>query len=172
MAEPFVGQIMMFGGNFSVRGWAHCNGQLLAVNQNDALFSLLGTTYGGDGRTTFGLPDMRGRVPIHEGQGAGLSNYALGAKVGAEHVAVAANEMPPHQHGLNAEAMGAVNPGPDQGLLAEPSNTNIYGQGTPPDTLDCSAIGEAGSGNPHDNVMPFQCISFLISLTGIYPSRN
>jgi len=172
MSEPFVGQIIMFGGNFAIRGWALCDGQLLAISQNDALFSLLGTTYGGDGRTTFGLPDLRGRVPIHQGQGPGLSPRTLGQKIGAEQVSLTANEMPSHNHVFNADAEPALNLGPGGALLAEPSNTDIYGAGTPPATLDGSAIANAGGGTPHPNVMPFQCVSFLIALFGIYPSRS
>jgi len=102
MSEPFVGEIRMFAGNFAPRGWAFCDGQLLAVSQNDALFSLLGTIYGGDGRTTFGLPDMRGRTPLHAGQGPGLSNRRLGAKAGAENVTLTVNQLPSHRHDWQA----------------------------------------------------------------------
>ena len=172
MSEQFLGQIIMFGGPYAIAGWAFCNGQLLSVNQYDALFFLLGTTYGGDGRTTFALPDMRGRVPIHQGQGPGLSNYTLGDKPGSENVSLQANEMPPHRHRFNAEGRLGLNLGPDQALIAEEANTNIYGSGTPPDTLDGSAIGPSGAGNPHPNVMPFQCVSFLIALTGIFPPQT
>ncbi|MDF1642497.1 phage tail protein, partial [Thalassolituus oleivorans] len=102
MSEPFVGEIRMFAGNFAPRGWAFCDGQLMAVSQNDALFSLLGTVYGGDGRTTFGLPDMRGRLPVHQGQGPGLSLRRLGARYGEENVTLTVNEIPPHSHGFMA----------------------------------------------------------------------
>lgn len=173
MAEPFVGQIILFGGSFAIRGWAFCNGQLLSVSQNDALFSLLGTAYGGDGRTTFGLPDLRGRIPIHQGRGPGLSPRNLGSKVGVEDVTLQPNELAPHNHVLNAWNSGAVNPGPDDQLTADPNANNpIYGEGTPPDTLDASAIGDSGGGGQHPNVMPFQCVSFLIALRGIYPPRT
>ncbi len=172
MSDPYLGQMIMFGGNYVIRGWALCNGALLRVDQHDALFSLLGTTYGGDGRTTFGLPDMRGRVPLHQGSGPGLTPRQIGQRFGQEHVHLEANEMPSHTHTFNAEKLGALNLGPADALIAEPSNTNIYGTGTPPDTLDASAIGDSGGGGSHPNVMPFQCITFLIALTGIYPPRH
>lgn len=172
MSEPFVGEIIMFGGNFSIRGWALCDGQLLSLNQNQALFSLLGTTYGGDGRTTFGLPDMRGRVPLHQGSGPGLSPRNIGAKIGAEDATISANEMPAHRHGFIASTQPPLNQGPDGALVGQPTNDPIYGPGTPPDTFDASAIGDSGSGNEHPNLMPTQCVSFLISLSGVYPSRN
>jgi microcystin-dependent protein len=172
MSEPFVGEIIMFGGNFGIRGWALCDGQLLAVAQNSALFSLLGTAYGGDGRTTFGLPDLRGRVPLHQGTGPGLSPRAIGAKIGAEQVGLSANEMPAHNHGFIAKREPTLNLGPDGGLVGEPSNDNIFGPGAPPDTLDASAVGDSGSGNQHPNLMPTQCVSFQIALVGVYPSRN
>ena len=106
MSEPYVGQMIMFGGNFAIQGWALCNGQLLAINQNDALFSLLGTIYGGDGRTTFGLPDMRGRVPLHDGQAPGLTDRRIGQKIGSESVSVQPNEMPPPQPHLQRRGVG------------------------------------------------------------------
>ena len=172
MSEPFIGEIIMFGGNFAIRGWALCNGQLLAVSQNDALFSLLGTIYGGDGRTTFGLPDLRSRVPLHEGQGPALSNRVIGQKIGSENVSVQPNEMPAHSHVFNAEGLSALNLGPGNALLAEESSTNIYDAGTLGTALDGSAVTPSGSGATHRNVMPFQCVSFLIALIGVYPSRN
>jgi len=172
MSEPFVGEIIMFGGNFSIRGWALCDGQLLAISQNNDLFSLLGTVYGGDGRTTFGLPDMRGRVPLHQGQGPGLSSRAMGAKVGAEDATISANQMPAHNHGFIASNQPPLNKGPGGALVGQPGNDQIYGPGTPPDTFDASAIGDSGSANEHPNLMPTLCVSFLIALTGIYPSRN
>ena len=170
--DSFLGQIIMFGGNFAIRGWALCDGQLLSVAQNNALFSLLGTTYGGDGRTTFALPDLRGRVPLHQGQGPGMTARSTGQKFGSEDATVSGNEMPSHTHLFNAENLGALNFGPDLALLAAPSQTLIYGTGTPPDTLDASAIGDSSGGASHPNVMPFRCVNFLIALTGIFPSRN
>ncbi len=172
MSDPFLGEVIMFGGNFAIQGWAFCDGQLLSVSQNNALFSLLGTTYGGDGRTTFGLPDLRGRVPLHQGTGPGLSPRSMGSKFGSEQASVSGTQMPSHTHAFNAVSEPALNLGPGSALLAEPSNTNIYGAGTPPDTLDGSAIANSQGGSSHPNVMPFQCVTFQISLFGIYPSRN
>lgn len=173
MSEPFIGQIIMFGGGFAIRGWALCDGQLLSTNQNDALFSLLGTTYGGDGRTTFGLPDLRGRVPIHQGTGPGLSPRALGSKLGSETATIQPTELPSHSHALNALDTPALNTGPAGNLTADPSANNpIYSDTAPSETLNPTAIGDSGSGGPHPNVMPFQCVSFQIALVGIYPPRT
>jgi microcystin-dependent protein len=172
MSEPFVGQITMFAGNFAPRGWAYCDGQLLAISQNDVLFSLLGTIYGGDGRTTFGLPDLRGRVPIHVGQGPGLTNRPIGAKSGSETVTVTTNQMPAHNHALNASTDPAGDTSPVGNVTATSTGASIYGgTGTPVD-LATSAVANTGGSQPHSNVMPFLCVSFIIALFGIYPSRN
>jgi len=174
-AEPFVGEIMMFGGNFCPRGWANLDGQLLPVNQNQALFSLLGTTYGGDGRTTFGLPDLRGRVPLHMGQGPGLTNKNLGTKGGAEKHALKISEMPKHQHGLYASMGKGSQPVPTGNLLATQSRkTPIYatakaGGLTP---MNKAAVGPVGKSQAHNNMQPFLAIRFCIALQGVYPSRN
>ena len=166
---PFLGQIIMFGGNFAIQNWVKCDGQLLAVSQNPALFGLIGTIYGGDGRTTFALPDLRGRVPVHQGDGPGLQSRAIGAEIGTEFVPLGPSQMPPHNHGFNADTLGALNKTPDNGLMATPGNDFLYGAGAPPDVFDTSAIGDSGSGNSHANVMPFQCVTFLICLLGAEP---
>lgn len=172
MADPFLGQIMMFAGNFAPRGFAFCDGQLLAVSQNDALFSLLGTLYGGDGRTTFGLPDMRGRVPLHVGQGPGLSSRPLGSKGGSEEVALTANELPPHTHTV----MGSTDPGgttaPAGQVLANAGGVDTYSTAAADTTADGTSVGHSGGSQPHPNMMPFECINFCIALTGVYPSRQ
>jgi microcystin-dependent protein len=174
-AEPFVGEIMMFGGNFCPRGWANLDGQLLPINQNDALFSLLGTTYGGDGRTTFGLPDLRGRVPLHMGQGPGLTNKNLGAKGGTEKHALRISEMPKHQHVLNASKGKGSQPVPTGNLLATQSRkSQIYatpraGALTP---MNRTVVAPEGQGQAHNNMQPFLAIRFCIALQGVYPSRN
>lgn len=171
MAEPFVGEIRMFGGNFAPRGWAYCDGQLLSISQNDALFSLLGTVYGGDGRTTFGLPDMRGRVPIHQGSGAGLSPRRLGATGGAESVILTANQVADHTHTISATTNSASDTLPTNKTLAT-AGANIYGSGTQ-STLADSAVGNSpGSSQSHTNLMPTMCVNFIIALFGIYPSRS
>ena len=173
MSEPFVGEIRMFAGDFAPRGWAFCDGQLLAVSQNDALFSLLGTIYGGDGRTTFGLPDLRGRLPMHAGSGPGLSPRRLGAKAGAENVTLTVNQLPNHNHG----PVGCTN---DLGTVRSAENAipalttaeDIYGPGGDPTNMSSSAVTQVGGSRSHSNLMPFLCVNFIIALFGIYPSRN
>jgi len=173
MSEPFVGEIRMFAGNFAPRGWAFCDGQLLAVSQNDALFSLLGTIYGGDGRTTFGLPDLRGRIPIHAGTGPGLSPRRLGAKSGAEKVTLTVNQMPSHTHRLNVstEPANLPNPSPDA-VLATSNVIELYSGEIQDSNLNSEAITNVGGSRSHTNLMPFLCIHFIIALFGIYPSRH
>lgn len=170
MSEPFLGEIKMFAGNFAPRGFAKCDGQLLAINQNDALFSLLGTIYGGDGRTTFGLPELRGRTPIHHGSGPGLTPRSIGAKSGQERVTLFANDLPAHQHALQAENDAANSNGPANNVLANTSTAIYVSGGLTP--MEGTSIANTGGGAAHNNVMPFQCICYIIALTGIYPSRD
>ena len=177
MSEPFVGEIRMFAGNFAPRGWAFCDGQLLAVSQNDALFSLLGTIYGGDGRTTFGLPDLRGRVPIEQGHGPGLSERRLGAKLGSEKVTLTVNQLPSHRHDWKVTDASASNRtpvgSPDSNGYAQPLNTQVYNDsGSAPTGFKSSMVGNTGGSQSHTNIMPFLCIHFIIALVGIYPSRQ
>ena len=172
MSEPFVGEIRMFAGNFAPRGWAFCDGQLLAVSQNDALFSLLGTIYGGDGRTTFGLPDMRGRIPIHAGSGPGLSPRRLGAKAGAENVTLTVNQLPSHTHPMQATANFASEAAPGGNVLAQSTVVNMYMEADPTTALSSSSLTAVGGSRSHTNLMPFLCINFIIALVGIYPSRH
>jgi len=175
MSIPFLGQITMFGGNFAPRGWAFCDGQLLSIAQNTALFSLLGTTYGGDGRTTFGLPDLRGRLPVHAGQGPGLSNIPIGAKAGTEQVTLSATQIPSHTHALQADNNVGTTPQPANQLLAEFPQTfpvDPYNTAAPTTPMNANAIDHTGGGQAHDNVQPFLCVNFIIALQGIYPSRS
>lgn len=169
MATPFIGMIVMFGGNFAVRNWAFCNGQLISIAQNTALFSILGTTYGGNGQTTFGLPDLRGRVPIHPGQGPGLSNYSLGQMGGVENVTLIANQMPAHNHTLNAKDTAAGDTLPNNNVFSE---GGIYVAGPPNAVMNPASIGNAGGNQPHTNIQPYNCVNFIIALFGIFPSRN
>lgn len=173
MSEPFVGEIRMFAGNFAPRGWAFCDGQLLAASQNDALFSLLGTIYGGDGRTTFGLPDMRGRIPIHAGSGPGLSQRRLGAKGGAENVTLTVNQLPSHGHNLSVstDTGTSVNPG-DEVLAANPNIRVWRPTSAPGENMNTAAVTSVGGSRRHTNLQPFLCINFIIALVGIYPSRQ
>lgn len=175
MSEPFVGEIRMFAGNFAPRGWAFCDGQLLAVSQNDALFSLLGTIYGGDGRTTFGLPDMRGRLPIHAGQGPGLSERRLGAKGGAEQVTLTVNQLPSHSHSLEAAGEAGTEASPQNNTLARAAAGNPYFSpaiGAPVTSMAPTSITDTGGSRSHTNLMPYLCVHFIIALVGIYPSRH
>ena len=174
MSEPFVGEIRMFAGNFAPRGWAFCDGQLLAVSQNDALFSLLGTIYGGDGRTTFGLPDLRGRLPMHMGQGPGLSERRQGAKSGAEKVTLTVNQFPAHSHALTGVAQAGSENSPDKGQPAQ-STVGVYLRNPNPlsvKPLASNTISNTGGSRSHSNLMPFLCVNFIIALVGIYPSRH
>ena len=172
MSEPFIGEIRMFAGNFAPRGWALCDGQLLAVSQNDALFSLLGTIYGGDGRTTFGIPEMRGRIPVHEGTGPGLSNRNLGARSGAEDVTLTLNNIPSHTHPLVASTQ-AADETELQGHVLASTNAPVDQYGlTQPKSMSVSAITGTGGGQSHPNMMPFLAVNFIIALAGVYPSRS
>ncbi|HSR70076.1 MAG TPA: tail fiber protein, partial [Acidobacteriota bacterium] len=165
-------EIRMFAGNFAPRGWAFCDGQLLAVSQNDALFSLLGTIYGGDGRTTFGLPDLRGRIPLHAGEGPGLSPRRLGSKGGAEKVTLTVNQLPSHRHDLKASADPATGPNPQGEVLAETVTDRVYSDQGSDVNMASSSITGVGGSRSHTNLMPYLCINFIIALVGIYPSRH
>lgn len=169
MSEPFIGQIVMFAGNFNPRGWAFCNGQILSIAQNTALFSILGTTYGGNGQTTFALPDLRSRVPLHPGQGPGLSSYSLGQVGGTETVTLITSQIPAHNHGLIASDTTPSDTLPNGKILAEAS---IYSAGAANAPMNPASIGLTGGGQPHPNIQPYLCINFIIALQGIFPSRN
>lgn len=172
MSEPYIGEIRMFAGNFAPRGWAFCDGQLLAVSQNDALFSLFGTIYGGDGRTTFGLPDLRGRVPIHAGSGPGLSPRRLGSRGGAESVTITDAQLPAHTHQLNASGDLAGRGNAQGNVLAKSGNLDLYSGDAPNTALASQAVTAAGSTQAHTNLMPFLAVHFIVALVGIYPSRQ
>jgi microcystin-dependent protein len=174
--EAMIGEVRMFAGNFAPRGWALCDGQLLSIAQFQALFSILGTTYGGDGRTTFALPDLRGRASVHAGRGPGLSDRRLGQKGGTETVTLNVNEMPSHNHSsqLNADSTVASSDQPRNALPARnAASTPQYGQNITT-TLSPAAItiSNAGGNQPHNNMAPFLTINYIIALEGIYPSRN
>lgn len=172
MSEPFLAEIRMVGFNFAPRGWAFCDGQLVLISQNEALFSLVGTTYGGDGRTTFGLPEMRGRVPVHKGFGSGLSPRNQGQRGGGERATLSVNTMPRHDHVVQATQAAADWPEPSGKLLADTAPGEAY---TSPENLvrlDLSSVGFAGGGQPHNNVQPFLAINFCIALAGTFPPLN
>ena len=169
--DQYIGEIRMFAGTFAPRGWAFCEGQLLSIAQYTALFSLLGTTYGGDGRTTFALPDLRGRVPMHPGQGPGLSLRRLGEKGGVEQHTLTTQELPPHTHALYADSSVGTSSGPG-GLAPARNAAGIpqYGPGSNV-TLDASAVGTTGGGQPHSIMQPYLAVNYIIALEGIFPSR-
>lgn len=180
--NPFIAIVTMFGGNFAPRGWALCHGQLLFISQNSALFSLLGTTYGGDGRTTFGLPDLRGRAAMHPGNGPGLSSYRLGQKGGQEQVQLTLAQIPNHDHQLNAAISSlrvqSVNDLPDS---TDPSGSYLANRTSYSDTGANVNMGigsvkletsSSGGNQPHNNMQPFQAVNFIIALFGVYPSRS
>jgi microcystin-dependent protein len=162
----------MFAGNFAPRGWAYCDGQLLAVSQNDALFSLLGTIYGGDGRTTFGLPDMRGRIPIHAGSGPGLSARRLGAKSGTEAETLTVNQLSAHSHPLQGTDQLGNTPNPSGNAPAKSTAADAYINEVPGAAMAAGAVTAAGGSRSHSNMQPYLAIHFIIALWGVYPSRN
>jgi microcystin-dependent protein len=175
-SEPFIGQIQMFGFNFPPRGWAHCNGQLLSISSNTALFSLLGTTFGGDGRTSFGLPDLRGRIAKHVGSGPGLSMVTWGQKGGAESASLSVNNLPPHNHAatLHATSANGNQEGPGGRILAHDNREDQYSDAAPNITMNATSITTAnvGGGQAVQIRNPYLGIYHSIALTGIFPSRN
>ena len=171
MSEPFIGEIKLFAGNFAPRGWALCDGQLLPISSNSALFSILGTTYGGDGRTTFALPELRGRVPVHPGTGPGLSNYRLGQKSGAETNTLTANNMPAHSHNINQASAAEGDSNVPAGNLLARTDARSY-TSTGPAVATGGATDNAGGGQAVNNIQPYQAVNYIIALNGIYPSRS
>jgi microcystin-dependent protein len=173
MSSPFIGEIRMFGGSFAPAGWAFCNGQTLPISEYDALFTLIGTTYGGDGQETFALPDLQGRIPIHAGQGMGLSNRTLGEKSGSETVTLTVNQTPVHNHGFQASTDFSDTASPQGRVVSQSTIVSLYRESEPSSPMSPNAIVAGGGGNqPHDNTQPFQCVSFIISLYGIYPTQT
>jgi microcystin-dependent protein len=165
MSEPFLGEIKMFGFNFPPRNWAFCDGQILPINQNQSLYSLLGTTFGGDGRASFALPDLRGRVPIHEGNG-----HTLGQRSGEELHALTSNEMPVHNHQARASSGSGDAPIPSNLVLA--SANNLYRSPDNLTNLRAGTLANTGSNQGHQNMQPYQTLSFCIALSGLFPSLN
>lgn len=171
MADPFLGEIRIFGFNFAPFGWAMCNGQLMAISQNTALFSLLGTFYGGDGRTTFALPNLQSRVPIHMGQGAGLSPYVIGQQGGTETTTLTVAQIPAHSHPVNANNSAGTFARPLDHFPARTTG-EAYAAATDGTTMDPSMIGNTGGSQPFNNVQPYLVLTFCIALSGIFPSRS
>ncbi|HEX3672758.1 MAG TPA: tail fiber protein [Rhizomicrobium sp.] len=177
----YVGQLMMFAGNFAPAGWMACQGQLIPISEYETLFNLIGTTYGGDGQSTFGLPDLQGRVAVHQGQGGGLSNYVIGQKSGTETVTLNIQQIPQHNHMLTANAAGGNQSVPaGNSVLATEVSTATGGgnaftyaaQGGAQATMANTSIGFSGGSQPHDNIQPILAITYCISMFGVYPSQN
>lgn len=166
MSEPFIGEIRVFGFDYAPQGWALCNGQLLSISTNQALFSILGTTYGGDGRTTFALPDLRGRVPVHIGNG-----IALGEMGGEESHTLSLNELPPHSHQVSGDSGAGTSPDPGGNVWASVATALQYAPGANV-AMSGNAIGSQGGSQPHSNMQPFAVCNFCIALQGIFPSRS
>lgn len=172
MAEPFIGEVRILGSNFAPAGWAFCDGQLLPIAEYDALFTLIGTTYGGDGHTTFALPDLRGRLPVDAGQGPTLSARTVGESGGAETVTLTAPTTPQHTHVPQATTSAATTASPGTAIWAAASSGAVYAAAVPTAPMRGDLIESAGGSRPHDNLMPFLCVSFVIALYGIYPSQG
>lgn len=172
MADPFIGEIRIFPNNFAPRGWAFCNGQLLPIAQNTALFSLLGTTYGGNGQTVFALPDLRDRFPMHPRQGPGLSLRHLGETGGSANVTLGASQMPAHAHAPAGSALAAETATPSATVLPAVPATPVYGALTDPVSLAADAMAPTGGGQPHENRQPYLALHFCIALQGIFPPRS
>ena len=171
MSEPFLAEVRIVGFNFAPRGWAFCDGQILPINQNQSLYSLLGTTYGGDGRTTFALPDLRGRTPIHVGRSNGGEHHTLGQKSGEETHTLSANEMPQHNHVLMATNDTASSTNGTNRVLGS-TTSDVYTEADPTVSLHAGTSINAGGGQAHENMQPYLAVNFCIALQGLFPSRN
>lgn len=178
MADPFLGQIQIVAFNFAPVGWASCDGQLLPISQNTALFSILGTTYGGNGVTTFGLPNLQGRTPVGAGQGAGLSPYVLGEQGGVEAVTLTPGQLPSHSHTVNADTAVAVSGAPAANEVltvtksAKPGTVNVYGPAQNLTAMDASCVTATAGGQSHNNRQPYLGLMFVIAMQGVFPSRS
>jgi microcystin-dependent protein len=173
---PFVGEIRLFAGNFAPAGWAFCDGAIMAISENDVLFTLLGTTYGGDGQETFALPNLQSRIPLHMGTGPDGTTYQIGEMAGVETVTLTTQQIPAHTHPVLASTAGATLLSPQNAVLAQPSSVQagMLAYNPPPATMAMTAteITSAGGSQPHDNVQPFVCINYIISLYGVFPSQT
>ena len=171
MSQPYVGEIRLFAGNFPPNGWQFCDGQLISIAENEVLFDLIGTTYGGDGVNTYALPDLRGRVPVHQGNG-GASTYVAGQSGGVESVTLGAGQMPAHRHAMLASTSAATATHGPAEVLGSSTAMKLYGSGTPNMAMDPNAISQVGGNQPHENMPPFVALSYIVSMFGIFPSQN
>lgn len=167
MAQPYVGEIRMFAGNFAPAGWMFCDGSLLPISENETLFNLIGTTYGGDGQSTFGLPDLRGRIPVHQG-----NNTILAETGGAEEITLTVNQIPAHTHAFLASVNVSQDTSPAGKTVGQSGSTLLYIQDSPDSNLSAQAISPVGGTQPHTNLQPYLCVNFIISLFGIFPSQT
>ena len=180
MGQPFIGEIRMFTGNFPPVGWAFCDGTPMPISENDTLFALIGTTYGGDGQETFNLPDLRGRFPLHMGTGSGLQNYILGENGGVEEVTLTTNQIPVHSHPAACNNGAGASTSNPTGNIWSKADTNNYYDYTNPNPQPATVFmgtpaiisSPAGGSQPHDNMFPFLCVNFIISLFGLFPPPN
>jgi microcystin-dependent protein len=170
MAQPYIGEIRMFAGNFAPNGWMMCEGQTLPISENDALFQLIGTTYGGDGEETFNLPNMASRVPMHMGTGKDGTTYQVGEQFGVESVTLTTQQIPQHSHPLTCSTNVGTAQQPANKVLAQSTVADMYIQDSPDGQLVPGAVAPAGGSQPHENCQPFLCVNFIISLFGIFPS--
>ena len=167
MAQPYVGEIRMFAGNFAPAGWMFCEGQLLPISENETLFQLLGTTYGGDGQSTFALPDLRGRIPLHQGNG-----FILAETGGAESITLTVSQIPAHSHPLLAANAVANDPNPGTHVCGESSASSLYQSGAPLAAMAATSVSAVGGSQPHTNFQPYLCVDYIISLFGLFPSQT
>jgi microcystin-dependent protein len=167
VSDPYIGEIKMFAGNFAPYGWALCNGQLLPIAQYQALYNLIGTTYGGDGQSTFALPNLQGRLPVHQGTG-----FVMGQVGGSETVTLTAAQLPAHPHSFQASLNTGSQKNPATNVPAAIGAGSAYAQDPPTSAMAPQSIGTDGGGRPHDNMQPYLCVTFIIALTGIYPSQS
>jgi microcystin-dependent protein len=172
MADPFVAEIRIFPFNFAPKGWAFCDGQILPLSQNTALFSLLGTTYGGDGKSNFALPNMQGNAPMHPGQGPGLSLHDLGEVGGSDTVSLLQSEIPSHSHAVNASGAEGTIGSPNDQLVASGVGVNMYTTSLNAASLNPNAVATAGGDQPHNNLQPYLTLNFNIALQGVFPPRS
>ncbi len=172
MTTPYIGQIMLFAGTFAPRGWQVCDGSLLLISQYDVLFALIGTTYGGDGQTMFAVPDLRSRVPVHQGQGSGLSNRIIGEVSGTENVTLIATQLPSHTHALQVSSSAATSATPSSGVTLGAAAEELYSTDSPNASLNPGTITSVGGNQSHTNVQPYLALNFVIAYEGIFPSQN
>jgi microcystin-dependent protein len=172
MGQPYIGEIRMVGFNFAPVGWEPCDGRLLPIAENDALFTLIGTTYGGDGQENFALPNLQSRVAVHAGQGPGLQNYTLGQTGGAETVTLTTQQTPVHNHAFAASQDGATDPNPENHVIGSPPTLTMFLVDTPVTPLNSASLQPVGGNQPHENLQPLTVLNFVIALYGIYPTQN